>query len=57
MTDVVPIFVALIPSPLHQNNIGVTYVRTSKFRMELIRYMPLYFVAMPQFIILLNQDH
>jgi len=47
MTDVVPIFVALIPSPLHQNNIGVTYVRTSKFRMELIRYMPLYFVAMP----------
>jgi hypothetical protein len=47
MTDVVPIFVALIPSLLHQNNIGVTYVRTSNFRMELIRYMPLYFVAMP----------
>jgi len=50
--DVIPIFVAPIPSLLHQNNIGVTYARTSNFRMEPIRYVPLYFVAMSQSIII-----
>jgi hypothetical protein len=47
MVDVVPIYVTPIPSLLHQNNIGVTYARTSNFQMEPIRFMPLYFVAMP----------
>jgi hypothetical protein len=47
MADVVPISVALIPSLLHQNNIGVTYARISNFIMEPIRSMPLYFVTMP----------
>ncbi len=47
MANVVPIYVALIPSMLHQNNIGITYVRTSNFIMEPVRSMPLYFVAMP----------
>jgi len=47
MLDVVPIFVAHIPSLLHQNNIGVTYVRISNFRMEPVRSMPLYSMAMP----------
>jgi hypothetical protein len=46
VVDVVPIFVALVPSLLHQNNIGVTYAGTSNFRMEAIRFVPLYFVAM-----------
>jgi hypothetical protein len=49
--NVVLISIALVPSLLHQNNIGITYIGTSKFRMELIRFMPLYFVAMPQSII------
>jgi hypothetical protein len=44
--DVIPIFVAPIPSLLHQNNIGVTYARISNFKMEPVRYVPLYFVAM-----------
>jgi hypothetical protein len=28
-TDVVPISVALVPSLLHQNHIGITYIGTS----------------------------
>jgi hypothetical protein len=47
VVEVIPIFVAPIPSLLHQNNIGITYARTSNFKMELVRFVPLYFVAMP----------
>ncbi len=47
MADVVLIFVAPILSLLHQNNIGITYRRTSNFKMELVRSVPLNFVAMP----------
>jgi hypothetical protein len=47
MADVVPISLAPIPSLLHQNNIGVTYARTSNFRMEPVRFVPSYSVAMP----------
>jgi hypothetical protein len=46
MADVVQFFVTHVPNLLHQNRIGVTYARTSNFRMELIISMPLYFVAM-----------
>jgi hypothetical protein len=49
MANVIPIFAVSIPSLLHQNNIGVTYARTSNFKMEPIRSVPLY-VAMPRFI-------
>jgi ABC-type phosphate/phosphonate transport system permease subunit len=47
MANVVCIFVVPIPSLLHQNNIGITYAWTSNFIMEVVRSMPLYFVAMP----------
>jgi hypothetical protein len=47
MANVVPIFVALVSNMLHHNNVGVTYPRTSNLRMEPIKYVPLYFVAMP----------
>jgi hypothetical protein len=47
MADVIPIYVAPIPTLLHQNNIGVTYAGPSNFKMELIISMPLYYVAMP----------
>jgi hypothetical protein len=47
MADVIYIFVAPIPSLLHQNNIRITYARTSNFRMEPVKFVPLYFVAMP----------
>jgi hypothetical protein len=47
MEDVVPISITLAPNLLHHNNVGVTYARTSNFRMELVRSVPLYFMAMP----------
>jgi hypothetical protein len=49
--DVVLIFVVPIQSLLQLNNIGVTYARTSIFRMEPVRSMPLDFMAMPLSII------
>ncbi len=51
MADVIPIFITPITSFLHQNNIRITYARTSNFRMEPLRSMPIYFVAMPQSVI------
>jgi len=47
VANIVPVFVTLAPNLLHHNNVGVTYVGTSNFRMELVRYVPLYYVAMP----------
>ncbi len=47
MANVVPIFVAPIPSIVHQNNIGATYAGPSHFKMEPIKFVPLYSVAMP----------
>ncbi len=52
VVDVVPISTVHVLSLLHQNNIGVTYIRTSNFRMELVRSMPLYYVVMPQYVII-----
>jgi hypothetical protein len=47
VVDVILIFIAHVQSLLDQDNIGVTYARTSNFRMEPVTFMPLYFVAMP----------
>jgi hypothetical protein len=47
MADIVPISIVHVQSLLQQNNIGVTYAKISNFRMELVRSMPLYFVALP----------
>jgi hypothetical protein len=44
--DVIPIFIPHVPNLLDHNNVGVIYPGTSNFRMELIRHIPLYFVAM-----------
>jgi hypothetical protein len=46
VVDVIPIYVAPPQNLLHNNNIGVTYARISNFRMELIRFVPLYFMVM-----------
>ncbi len=47
MVDVLSVSVTHVPSLLHQNNIGVTCEGIPKFKMEPIRFVPLYFVAMP----------
>jgi hypothetical protein len=55
MEDVVPIFVDFVPNMLHHNNVGVTYVGTSNFKMEPLSSIPLYFVAMPQSIVIVTE--
>jgi hypothetical protein len=47
MVDVILVSIAPIPILLHQNHIGITYAGISVFKMELVRYVPLYFVALP----------
>ncbi len=51
MVDIIPISTVPITSLLHQNHIGISYVKISNFRMEPISSMPLYPLAMPQSII------
>ncbi len=53
--NVVPIFVTHVQILLQQNNIGVTYVRTSNFKMELIIFVPLYYVLIAQSIITITK--
>jgi hypothetical protein len=45
VANVVPISIAPALYLLHHNNIIVTYPRTSNLRMELVRSIPLYYVA------------
>ncbi len=47
VVDVAPIFVVHAPSLLHHNNVIVIYLGASNLKMEPIRFLPLYFVAMP----------
>jgi hypothetical protein len=55
VADVIPISIAHAPSLLHHNNVGVTYVGISNLRMEPIRFIPLYFVAMFLFMIIITE--
>jgi len=55
VADVVPIYVIHVPNPLHHNNVGVTYLGTSNFRMELVKSIPLYYVAMFQAMVKVNK--
>ncbi len=45
VANVIPIFVAHVPNLLHHNNVVVTYLGISNFKMELVRSIPLYFVV------------
>ncbi len=56
MVDVVPIFVPLAPSLFHHNDIGITYPTISNLRMESIRFVPLYSMAMPQSMVIVTED-
>jgi hypothetical protein len=46
MADIVPISITLAPNLFHHNNVGGTYAKTSNFKVEPIRFVPLYYVAM-----------
>jgi len=52
MANVIPIFVVHAPNLIHRNNVGVTYVRTSDLKVEPIRSVPLYYVAMPHSMVI-----
>jgi hypothetical protein len=54
VVDVVLLSVAPISNLLHHNNVGVTYPRTSNLRMEPVRSIPLYFVAMPESMVIVT---
>jgi hypothetical protein len=48
VVDVIFVFVAPTPSLLHHNDVRVTYPTFFYLRMEPVRFIPLYFVAMLQ---------
>jgi len=50
---VVPIYIAPAPSLLHTNNVGVTYPRTFNLRMEPVRSVPLYYMAMLESMVII----
>jgi hypothetical protein len=52
MVDVILIYVAPVSNLSHHNNVGVIYPGTSNLRMEPIRSIPLYFVAMPKSMVI-----
>ncbi len=55
MADVVPISVAPAPNLCHHNNVGIiTNAKTSNFRVEPIRFVALYFVAMPHSMVIIT---
>jgi hypothetical protein len=53
VVDVIFVFVALTPSLLHHNDVRVTYPTIFYLRMELVRFVPLYFVAMLQSMVII----
>jgi hypothetical protein len=47
VADVTPIIVAPTPNLFHHNNVGITYVGTSNFIVEPIRFVPLFYGNAP----------
>jgi hypothetical protein len=50
ITNVEHVSIVLTPNLLHHNNVEVIYPGISKLRMEPIRSVKIYFVAMPQYM-------
>ncbi len=55
MAIVVLIFITLAPNMFHHNNVGVTYVKTSNFKVEPVKSIPLYYVAMLHSMVIVNE--
>jgi len=47
MADVAPIFVAPTPNLFHHNNVGVTCAGTSNFKVEPVKFVPLFYGNAP----------
>jgi hypothetical protein len=55
VVDVILISIAHAPNMLHHNDVEVTYARISNFSMELIRFVSLYFMAIPHFMVTITE--
>jgi hypothetical protein len=55
MVDVAPIYITLTPNLFHHNNVRITHVGTSNFKLEPRRSIPLYFMAMPHFMVIITR--
>jgi hypothetical protein len=55
MEDVILIYVAPTPNLIHHNNVRVTYLITFNLRMEPIRFVSLYSVAMPRSMVIITE--
>jgi len=55
MTNIILVYVAFAPNMLHHNNVRITYAGASNFKMEPIKSVPLYFVAMLQFMVIVTK--
>jgi len=55
IVDVVSISIALASNMFHHNNVGIIYARTSNFRVELVKSIPLYYVAMPHSMVIVTK--
>ncbi len=55
MANAIRIFVTLAPNLLHHNNVGIAYAKISNLKMELIRSVPLYSMAMPHTMVIITE--
>jgi hypothetical protein len=55
MANTVPISIALAPNMLHHNSVGITYAKASNIIMKLVRFVPLYFVATFQSMVIVTE--
>jgi len=56
MAEVVHVSIVLTPSLLHHNNVGITYPGISNLRMEPIRFVKIYFVVMPESMVIVRSS-
>jgi len=55
IVNVASISIALASNMFHHNNVGITYVGTSNFRVEPLKSIPLYYVAMPHSMVIVTE--
>ncbi len=57
VVDVIPISIAPTPNLFHHNNVGITYARTSNFRVEQIPlyFVLFYYVVMPHSMVIVTE--
>jgi hypothetical protein len=52
VTNVIDVSIVITPNLLHHNNVGAVYLGNSNLRMDLVRFVPLYYMVMPQSMVI-----